>query len=377
MTASSINLHSLDALRGLLAVYVVIGHGRWLLWAGHSAWLSQPHSWWEAPLAYGSAAFRYGHEAVMVFFVLSGFFIHLRFAKQLTTGGSTLEPGEFYRRRLHRLAAPYFFALLVTVSGDLAGGALFPGLHDAATGDPLLDDTFARGGYRTAAVAPAMVMLPSTLGFDFGSNGPLWSLAFEVVYYALYPAWLWLRRRSEAIAFGVVPVVCLALAFVPVGGFPITVLAHYPIWLAGALLAERLVAARLPRYTMVGALSMFVAGGLLHVTGTSPLSRIVAALIFGTAAVVAAAIAVPPAWLSRFFDAFEYLGVRSYSIYIVHFPFLALLAAAVLDTQGARPLHGWFSLGGIVLAVAFGCACFEACERHFLHPRLRVMPVAA
>ena len=32
-------------------------------------------------LAYSSAVFRYGHEAVMVFFALSGFFIHLRVAK--------------------------------------------------------------------------------------------------------------------------------------------------------------------------------------------------------------------------------------------------------------------------------------------------------
>lgn len=377
MSARSINLRSLDVLRGLLAVYVVVGHGRWLLWAGHSAWLSQPHPWWQAPLAYGSAAFRYGHEAVMVFFVLSGFFIHLRFAKQVTGGGRALEAGEFYRRRLHRLAAPYFFALLVTVLCDLAGGALFPRLYDSATGDPPLDHTFAAGGYSTAAVVPALVMLPSTRGVDFGSNGPLWSLAFEVVYYALYPAWLSLRRRSEALAFGVIPIACLALAFVPGGGFPVNVLLHYPIWLVGALLAERLVAARLPGYTMAGAVIMFALGAVVHVTGTAVLSRIVAALIFGTAAVLAASTAIPPGWLSRAFGAFEYLGVRSYSIYIVHFPFLALLAAAIINTQGARPVHGWFALGGIVLAVAFGCACFEVCERHFLHPRLRVPPVAA
>ena len=29
-------------------------------------------------------------------------------------------------------------------------------------------------------------------------------------------------------------------------------------------------------------------------------------------------------------------------------------------------------LGYAILAVAFGCACFALCERHFLHPRIRI-----
>ena len=69
---SAINFRNLDALRGLLAVYVAIGHCRWLLWGGHAAWLGFRLPAWEAVPAYASAAFRYGREAVMVFFVLSG-----------------------------------------------------------------------------------------------------------------------------------------------------------------------------------------------------------------------------------------------------------------------------------------------------------------
>jgi hypothetical protein len=34
-------------------------------------------------------------------------------------------------------------------------------------------------------------------------------------------------------------------------------------------------------------------------------------------------------------------------------------------------MHGWLAVSGALACVAFGCLCFEACERHFLHPRYR------
>jgi peptidoglycan/LPS O-acetylase OafA/YrhL len=51
----------------------------------------------------------------------------------------------------------------------------------------------------------------------------------------------------------------------------------------------------------------------------------------------------------------EYLGARSYSIYIVHFPFVTLIACGIR--------YGWPSTArvvcgrGAVAAVAFGCLC--------------------
>ena len=60
MSSARLSLRSLDALRGFLAVYVLLGHCRWLLWAGHAEWMRRPHEWWEIPIGFGSAAFRYG-----------------------------------------------------------------------------------------------------------------------------------------------------------------------------------------------------------------------------------------------------------------------------------------------------------------------------
>ena len=365
MTARVINFRNLDALRGILAVYVAIGHCRWLLWGGHATWLSSPHQSWEAAPAFASAAFRYGREAVMVFFVLSGFFIHYQAARAQSR---RLNPAQFYRRRWHRLAPPYFFALAVTLALDAVGRTLWPALYQSQTGDALLDDTFALGGYSAAAVGPAVVLLPSSLGRDFGSNGPLWSLAFEAVYYVVYPAWLWIRRRSAAAAFGLIPVLCVASALLPPAGFLSSVSLHYPIWLAGAVIAERLAAAGTSsRQAWVGA-AMFLGGALLYVSVGNVFSAVLSALLFGSGVVMLfAATSLPATMLT----AAEFLGIRSYTIYIVHFPLLALLSAWVIATYGARPLHGWLALGGAVACVLFGCLCFQACERYFLHSRYR------
>lgn len=365
------NLKSLDSLRGLLAVYVLFGHARWLLWVGHSAWLRLPHNAWQTPLVYASSALRFGHEAVMVFFVLSGFFIHLRAAEQLAGEGvPNLSATRFYRRRAHRLVAPYLFALLITFSLDTVGHSQFPRLYAAATGDQLVDQTIARGGYRAQSVLPALALLPSTLGYDFGTNGPLWSIAYEVVYYALYPFWLALRTRSAIVGFGVVPLACLSVTLLHVDSGLLLVLLHYPVWLAGAGIAEWLVHRRLNVSSFVVPSALFLGGMTMHLLSPAGPLQVGAAVVFGSAAVLGFAALPEVISTSRFFAMAAYLGVRSYTIYMVHFPVLALLSAWVIQTRGARPDDGWLALAGGILAVAFGCLCFAICERHFLHARL-------
>jgi peptidoglycan/LPS O-acetylase OafA/YrhL len=364
------NLRSLDMLRGVLAVYVLLGHCRWLLWTGHSSWMAQPHARWLEPVVHASASVRYGREAVMVFFVLSGFFIHLRMAERANLEGAGLSTRGFYWRRAHRLGAPYALALVVTLVCDVIGRTWFPTLYHAATGDPLTDGVFRRAGYGWDSVIPALVVLPSSRGYDFGTNGPLWSLAFEVVYYALYPAWIVLRRKSAALAFLVVPALCLALALLPGQPFLVTVLISYPVWLAGAALAEGLARRRSVSIPVAASCAAFIAGFGLHLVGRSAFSSAIAAMIFGVGAVAAFAGLSDRAVRSPLGALFEYLGQRSYSIYIVHFPFLALISAAVFQLYGARPSSGWLAVGGASAAVAFGCLCFEVCERHFVHHKV-------
>ena len=69
------NLKILDSLRGFAAIYVVIHHSRSLLWEGYQyGYALHPanYSFFNKLLMYFFAAFKFGNEAVLFFFVLSG-----------------------------------------------------------------------------------------------------------------------------------------------------------------------------------------------------------------------------------------------------------------------------------------------------------------
>ncbi len=370
---NAINFRSLDALRGILAVYVVLHHARWLLWSGFDLWNAVPHPAWQKLLAYGMATpLRFGHEAVMVFFVLSGFFIHLREAERMAAGKEpAMNAGTFFKRRAHRLVPPYLLALAVTVGLDALGRHLAPGFYAGRTGDVFLDENFGHMGYSARSVVPALCMLPDSLGQNFGSNGPLWSLGYEVVYYLMYPAWLRLRQGGWLPGYGVGGVAAAVASGLAGYGFLPSVLAHYPVWLAGAALAEWVQTPRpaLPRYRWMFPVAFLAALGVIVLR--LPLPVTIPAYVLGGTATVLAFCTLPDrlaaTWPHR---VWEGLGQGSYSIYILHFPFLALMGGMMFAYGGHRPLNGWAALGGCIVTLPCCWVGFLACERYFLHRKL-------
>jgi peptidoglycan/LPS O-acetylase OafA/YrhL len=309
----------------------------------------------------------------MIFFVLSGFFIHLRVAPALASGSkSNFNSKEYLKRRAHRLVAPYAFALLVTFVADMVGRHFFPTLYEARTGDSLLDENFARKVYNLQSVLPAVVLLPSSLGFDFGTNGPLWSLAFEIVYYLLYPAWLYLRRFGLVAGYGAGLVLFILALTAPSVPFLWSVLACYPVWLAGAGMAELLSRGFDGRSTSVAAGVAALGGFAAIQLSFLPAPAVILAYVLLGSGMVGLFACVPEKFTaSRLHRLFEELGIRGYSIYILHFPLVCLISAYAIDRLGGRPLTGWLAAGGALTVLALCILGFQVCERHFLHARLR------
>ena len=364
-----ISTRSLDALRGALALYVLIGHARWLLWIGHSQWLKGNHSWPAYLVAYSSSLFRYGHEAVMVFFVLSGYFIHRSFAEASAHRTESFSVRRFLNRRARRLAPPYFLALLLTLSLDLCGRHFWPALYLGKTGDVLLDSVFSHAGFSPAAVVPATFMLPGALGLEFGTNGPLWSLGYEVIYYLLYPLWNYVYSRSVVLGYGTGLFAATIAFHFARGSFLGSVLAHYPIWLAGAAFADLSVRNQLGRSFA------WIATAL----GTAPLPLVFLDLSTGFKVILEGLVGIagfacfcliPDSWHRRIpHQCLEFIGIRSYSIYILHFPILTLFAAATLSKYGARPETFSLAIGGSIAAISISLLFFNLCERHFVTRR--------
>ena len=173
----------LDCLRGLAALLVVVEHLR--------AFLFVPFTQVVSPGVITKAFYLVtglGHQAVMIFFVLSGFLV----------GGSVitaLQKGKWSRRtyllrRMSRLWVVLIPALLLTLFWDKLGCSIAPGgyhgdycelYHSGPT-------TLIPADWSIATFFGNAFFLQTILVPCFGTNGPLWSLANEFWYYLLFPS---------------------------------------------------------------------------------------------------------------------------------------------------------------------------------------------
>ena len=330
----------LELLRLLAATEVVLFHiNGFPLLGGHRAA-------WNA----------FGHEAVVVFFVLSGFVI--AFAAQ--TREHT--PKAYAVSRLTRIYSVALPCLLATVLFDRIGVALVPQLYDGLITD---------GSALVRLVLGGLFLNESwTVSAQMFSNTPYWSIAYEFWYYIIF-AGLFYFRGWQRVA--VTALACL------IAGYKILLL--FPIWALGwgvyrwsqlrqvspALGLLLFVQPALVLY-LDDSLSWTRHGGewLARVIGQDnwrvglSWSRYILTdtlLGFSMALHFIGAQALSP-WLERALRPVaapvKWLTARSFTLYLLHQPAM-LLAGAVLIALGVPLLGSWAAFGatwGIVLAFA-------------------------
>jgi peptidoglycan/LPS O-acetylase OafA/YrhL len=360
-------VHWLDGVRGAAAMFVVLHH-MWL-----TAWPQFPTDtgpWWLGWLLYG-------HMAVAIFIVVSGFSLALA---PMRTGGR-LSGGvrRFLRRRAWRILPAYWAALILSVL--VTAVLLRPELGPGAMG-------------RTLAVHG--LLLQDVVGSET-PNGALWSIAIEWQIYFVFPLILLMgRRTSLAIAVAITAVaVLLAHAAAGLGGPLDKINGLSPQFLAlfalGALavwLGRDGRAVRLHR-PLVG-VAVVTLSSFLLLAATEGSEWMVAHffwmdLLFGVG--VAAVLAVMlaggflPARRVLASRAALWLGVFSYSIYLVHDPILGVLDKYAFGPMDLSPL-GTFgvtvALGvPLILALCYGFhLLFEApFLRHRDLSALRTLPI--
>jgi peptidoglycan/LPS O-acetylase OafA/YrhL len=365
------DLRFLDGLRGLAALVVMVGHARWVLWEGFSAGYAKhpgEYSLGGKLLVYAFSFFRFGHEAVIFFFVLSGFVIHLRYARKLAQSpGANFDWGPFVWRRARRLYPPLLLAMALTLACDAAGAAAGFGFYRS---DPAFPLTGALPAPRHDALTALgnLLFVMDTYVPSWGSDQPLWSLKFEWWFYMIYPAFFLLARRSLAGATAAVAGL-FALSFFP-ALWPLLLLRQVfsamICWWLGALLAEA-YAGRLPRRFGGIALAALLLPALPFVSfGSETLRDLTWAI--GFAGLIAAGFFLQARGVSlRAVAALKPLGDMSYTLYVTHLPLLLLLSgAAFASGGGALPRHFGFAAAGIALCLALAYAGHFVVERPFV-----------
>lgn len=297
-------------------------------------------------------AFAYtGTEAVDVFFVLSGFVIAHVCA---TREGDWRDYVISRATRIYSVAMP---ALLLTAAVDAIGIA-----HDHA---------IYEAGYQ--AFTPGLALRSALfLGEQWnshrfpGSDGPYWSLGFEVWYYVAFGAFVFAPRGWRWLA------AAAALAFI---GPKVTLL--FPIWLFGVVSYRLCAAGRVgPRLgwflfvAPIAGVAIYQIFGHPHQQQFSNLSwtadRIEAAgrdyliaALFAAHIVGFAAVSKTFApWLERNGPAIRWLAGATFSIYLVHLPIMHVIAA-LSPWPKASPLTLWLILGATPLVCLVFAELFE------------------
>ncbi len=108
--------------------------------------------------------------------------------------------------------------------------------------------------------------------------------------------------------------------------------------------------------------------GLHRVSEHSPWTMVLN-MVMGAAAIAAFEMMPFDVLKTKAGRVLEWLGLRSYSIYIFHFPVLVLLSAWCFQTQGGLPSHGWLAALGALLSLGAGLLGFHLVERRFMPSR--------
>jgi peptidoglycan/LPS O-acetylase OafA/YrhL len=155
LNSKASRIRTVDGLRGLAAVLVVVDHAIDDSW-GLGSWTEQNHG-------------------ITIFAILTGFLLSSQFLRARLDGRAAPSFVPFLRARVARIFPGYWLVLGVA--------ALTVGLHAMGPGD-----------------AWQVITLTQTFGTDTPYEGliPMWSLSLFLSFYLFLPLWAWLRSRSDS-----------------------------------------------------------------------------------------------------------------------------------------------------------------------------------
>lgn len=345
----------LDGIRGLAALYVALFH----------CWLLTFHGFPANPGPVWLGWLLYGHLAVVLFLVLSGFSLSISPARHgWQLGGAA----RFAWRRALRILPAYWAALAFSL---VIAWTVLPQPHSGPpTGRTvlvyglLLQDIF---------VAPV-------------PNGAFWSIAVEAELYVVFPLLLLLRRRTGvAVTLAVVTVPVLAIGL------------HHP----DLSTVDRLTGLT-PQLAPLFTMGMLAAGATVMGTSTrrvpwhwlaalAAVPVVVLILVTGSVwtvhhyfwvdlaagpalALFLAAVATGRTpWLARLLATrpLRGLGTISYSLYLVHLPIVLIVSREVVGPLVHQPLPAFAATVALAVPVSVAAAWLFATVFEIPMQRLR------
>jgi peptidoglycan/LPS O-acetylase OafA/YrhL len=365
------HLAFLDGLRGLTALFILLHHAaREVPWESMSDWLAGATGWLD-----------YGHSAVAVFIVLSGFSLMMPVVKTGQVRGGF---AGYIARRARRILPAYYAALAFSLLLIWYCPIL------SQTDDPRWEHALPAFSFRSA-ILPHLLLVHNLKGWwAMRIDPPMWSVATEWQIYFLFPILIFAWRR-----WGVTTMITLGFA----AGIVVGLSNHFE--------STKVMS---PWYTGLFAMGMAAAVAVFGDKDRRPmwadrspwflLMAVVAAMSLSPGialqdALVGAATAALLVFCARSAGAdpddefrpailrlmesrpLAVVGGFSYSLYLVHYPLL-VLATGHLKQWGYGPDTRVFILllvvSPLVIAASYAFHCLF--ERPFMARKARSQPGA-
>jgi peptidoglycan/LPS O-acetylase OafA/YrhL len=376
------DIRFLDGLRGLAAVFVLIHHASFLLIRGSLVQLqsfghvtpARLHPTFYRWLNLTLDPFRYGHVAVVFFFVLSGFVIHLRYAREMRNnplGARFGWPG-FVWRRVRRLYPPLLLAIGLTSLLYAIGSHLSPTLY---RGMSLYswDNGAAVADTRWTTLLANLTFLMPFYAPWWSGNSPLWSLGYEWWFYMLYPAFWWITKQSLWASTGLMAGLFVLSLFPSAwpSSLACKVLGLMPTWWLGVLLAEVYIGRIRLSFAWLSPLMLLMAAFQIR---SLPDQVKTLVLGLGFAGVLAFCFTLRGrGYRLRLLSQLKPLGDMSYTLYVTHIPILILLSSLLIfrSPRSTLPDAPWVLLTGVATAISFAWLAHWVVEAPFTRPRRR------
>jgi peptidoglycan/LPS O-acetylase OafA/YrhL len=353
----------LDLSRWLAALLVVLEHARSLIFLPYGTGL-QPGLL--GKIFYFITGF--GHSAVMVFFVMSGFLVGGKVLEKLSYGNYNWR--KYTIDRVSRLYAVYVLALLLGGALDYTGYHYMNrfGLYDRSFSGTV---AVVNHNFHTC-LTPAifglnLAMCQTILGPVFGSNGPLWSLANEFWYYLAGPlvfAMFFISSRWRLIPL-------IAALVLLVWFLPASILIYFLVWLLGAALYFVNRRAFLPLWISLILFAVSFGAARLQLVKIPYVADFLIGISF--ALVINSAAGASRRLLAHGLS--RKMADFSYSVYLCHFPFLVFALSALYEVMGIglrgsrTPLSFGIFFSVVILAYVWAFLVSLATERQT--PRIR------
>lgn len=311
----------LDCARFVLAATVAFAHAWHLIVEDHRD---------DAPLGADIGYFVAGfsHASVILFFVLSGYWISRSVEQRIARGWVWRD---YLSDRFARVAIVLAPALLLGGLLDLTGTLLLHTPTHLGVTDTYVLRTDVAANLAWPVWLGNLALLQDIVVRPLGSNGPLWSLGWEWWFYLWYPALVlsWRRRRPDAM------LILMALALIQ----PALLLA-FACWLMGWLV--RVIERRRIGAPLLNRLPFAFAAGAIFL-GTLVIARFVPfpgwelPVAMSFALFLAVLLTRRPTFPAVLAPVARYGARASFSLYVTHFPILAMIAGLTVGATRLPP----------------------------------------